>query len=1135
MALGPDSFDDALDRAPVSLVEFTGGARWEALDTLVGRTLEPHAGVLLGRVDCVTHKDLCSDLLGMSPRPERPELMLFFRDTMEGALYASDAPLDIDAVLAWLQGGYREQLARDAAELAAPSASKDEGGKMSFGAAVTALTDAAFDTHVLPGTTWVVDMYAPWCGHCRDLAPVWASVAAAAATAHPAVHFGSVDVDQHGATATRFNVEGLPTIVAIRNGRYWTFEAERTHAALLDWVAHLAELKDSDGLPVPPLGELSPGPEDAAASGPVEDKHSVVLTDANFDTTVTREHSWLIEVYAPWCGHCKALAPIWAMAAERAARDEAATVRFGTVDGDAQAATAMRFGVDGFPTVLLVTREGQVYDYGGPRSAPALVDFAAQRGAWQKHGTLKGPLPAPVEVPPPFSWSALVDPDTVALTDASWKEQLANESTTWMVECYAEWCGHCQALAPQWAAAATRAREEGVPALRWAKAELETTRTLHAQLGVQGFPTVVKVRGSRYVEYSGDRTTEALLAWAKQEPEASAWVAMGSVAVPPPPPPADAHDDADSEEDVSSVKAEAGDVISLTDSSFETLVAGERDPEVTWMVDMFAEWCGHCKKLAPQWAVAATAARQLGLGKVRWAKLDVDAAPATSDRYRVEGLPTILAVRGARHWAFEGARTAGALVAWARGARWTDAAAQRLDAPAGAGSSADQSAVTVLTDANWDATMVATAEAPWMVEFFAPWCGHCKKLQPQWAEAALMSPGHVRWGKVDTDANPALADRFKIEGLPTILRFSGGGKPESYEGARTATALVEFADKKPAPAKKAPAAAVSDLSLVLTDANFDRLLDASQTWLVAFTAPWCGHCQELAPVWAAASHSLSGARLAKVDTDASPGLVDRYNISGLPTVLLLSPTGPVHKHKGTRDAASFQRFVSSAGATDGLVWLDPAPARTPLPGAYDDTHLTPLVDDAARRLLGTGTWVVAITKDRDCRDCSVLMPRVATLAAAVAAAGVRVGVATAPRDMLVAAAWGVRQFPALFLVQGTTRWPLAWETYTDDDLRSMVVDGLDPREGVPVEWMGMASEAEAREDAPAPAAPSRLAALLHADVLLRVAVAVLAVAVVALALAYRSATAKLAKKARPKGPPQPPAAGNKAAQTKKNE
>jgi protein disulfide-isomerase-like protein len=81
------------------------------------------------------------------------------------------------------------------------------------------------------------------------------------------------------------------------------------------------------------------------------DEGVLVLTDANFDEQ-TKKHSTglLVEFYAPWCGHCKSLAPEYASAAGKLGA--MTPPRFlGKVDATVQEKTAKRFGVDGYPTL----------------------------------------------------------------------------------------------------------------------------------------------------------------------------------------------------------------------------------------------------------------------------------------------------------------------------------------------------------------------------------------------------------------------------------------------------------------------------------------------------------------------------------------------------------------------------------------------------------------------------------------------------------------------------------------------------------------------------------------------------------------------------------------------------------------
>lgn len=105
--------------------------------------------------------------------------------------------------------------------------------------------------------------------------------------------------------------------------------------------------------------------------------------------------------------------------------------------------------------------------------------------------------------------------------------------------------------------------------------------------------------------------------------------------------------------------------------------------------------------------------------------------------------------------------------------------------------------VVELTDKNFK-KLVLQSDDMWLVEFFAPWCGHCKNLEPHWKKAASELKGKVKLGAVDATVHQELAQEYGIRGYPTIKYFPAGPKnsPEEYDGGRTSDDIVSWATEK---------------------------------------------------------------------------------------------------------------------------------------------------------------------------------------------------------------------------------------------------------------------------------------------------------------------------------------------------
>jgi len=111
--------------------------------------------------------------------------------------------------------------------------------------------------------------------------------------------------------------------------------------------------------------------------------------------------------------------------------------------------------------------------------------------------------------------------------------------------------------------------------------------------------------------------------------------------------------------------------------------------------------------------------------------------------------------------------------------------------------SAIASDVVTLTPANFDQVVDGSANV--LVEFYAPWCGHCKSLAPIYELVATSYKKNkdIIIAKVDADAEKTLGSRFDVKGFPTLKWFpKGSTKPVDYDGSREEEGFYSFIKDK---------------------------------------------------------------------------------------------------------------------------------------------------------------------------------------------------------------------------------------------------------------------------------------------------------------------------------------------------
>ncbi|KAF2489897.1 disulfide isomerase [Lophium mytilinum] len=236
---------------------------------------------------------------------------------------------------------------------------------------------------------------------------------------------------------------------------------------------------------------------------------------------------------------------------------------------------------------------------------------------------------------------------------------------------------------------------------------------------------------------------------------------------------------------------------------------------------------------------------------------------------------------------------------------------------------AASSSVIDLIPSNFDSVVLKSGK-PALVEFFAPWCGHCKNLAPVYEELASVfsyASDKVVIGKVDADEHKSLGKQFKVQGFPTLKWFDGkSDTPSEYSGGRDLESLSKWITDKTGLKPKVKGKVASSV-VMLDDKSFEEKIGKDQDVLVAFTAPWCGHCKTLAPTWESLATDFATeptVLIAKVDAEApnAKKTAGEQGVSSYPTIKFF-PKGSTEAvaYEGGRNEKDFVAYINEKAGT----------------------------------------------------------------------------------------------------------------------------------------------------------------------------------------------------------------------------
>ncbi|CAG9853818.1 unnamed protein product [Phyllotreta striolata] len=359
--------------------------------------------------------------------------------------------------------------------------------------------------------------------------------------------------------------------------------------------------------------------------------------------------------------------------------------------------------------------------------------------------------------------SAHEDAYSVKYTTETFSQEIGKKHH--FVMFYAPWCGHCQKFAPKWEQLAEMLNDDDSNNIKIAKVDCTTDSDVCSEQDITGYPTLkfYKMGESEGIRFRGTRDLPTITTFINEQLREGEY----------------APDESDEPKAVSGL-------IELNEDNFEKHVAKGKH-----FVKFYAPWCGHCQNLAPTWEQLA---KSLELDSdVTIAKIDCTQFRSICTNYEVKGYPTLLWIEnGDKVDKYAGERNHDDLKEYVIKMIGTKKAANKREEP----KVDTQSVSGEITEEDFKNNIQSGIA---FVKFYAPWCGHCKRLSPTWdvLRGKFSENSLVKILKVDCtlEVNKQLCNDEEVEGFPSLYLYKEGEKVSEYSGSRSLEDLYDFVHK----------------------------------------------------------------------------------------------------------------------------------------------------------------------------------------------------------------------------------------------------------------------------------------------------------------------------------------------------
>uniref|UniRef100_A0A8C7IX29 DnaJ homolog subfamily C member 10 n=1 Tax=Oncorhynchus kisutch TaxID=8019 RepID=A0A8C7IX29_ONCKI len=581
-----------------------------------------------------------------------------------------------------------------------------------------------------------------------------------------------------------------------------------------------------------------------------DDLEIVTLDRGDFDAAVNSGELWFVNFYFPRCHHCHELAPTW----REFAKEMDGVIRIGAVNCGDNNRLCRSKGINSYPSLYIYKAGMNPEKYFGDRAKESLTKFGMQFVKSRVTELWQGNVFTEIEAA--FSsgvgWLITFCADSGDCLESQTRQKLAGMleglvNVGWM-DCstQAELCDSFEVTTSTTAFFPPGSSLKNKGSVLFLQSL--DTREIYGEV-MQHLPDLEALTKETFQVGKVDCLTDSELcvSFYIQKPCIAVFKGLGI------------HDF-----EIHHGKDVLYNIIAFAKESVSAHVTTLRpenfpsDGKEPWLVDFFAPWCPPCRALLPELRKASI---QL-FGQMKFGTLDCTVHERLCSVYNIHAYPTTVIFNKSSIHEYEGHHSADGILEFI----------QDL---------VDPTVVTMDPDSFAELVKRRKHSETWMVDFYAPWCGPCQALLPEWRRMARAVTGMIKVGTVDCQKHHSFCQGESVRAYPEIRLYpQNANRRDLYQ-------YVPYCSfKRNSYSVRLCLSTLPRASVDLTPDDFrNKVIGGKDHWVVDFYAPWCGPCQHFAPEFEVLARMVKGSvRAGKVDCQAHYQTCQSAGITAYPSV-----------------------------------------------------------------------------------------------------------------------------------------------------------------------------------------------------------------------------------------------------------